>query len=255
MNKKTSEEINILREGGQILGTIVSQVLALVQPGISTWKLDQEAEKRIRAAGGVPAFKGYRGGLNAPPFPGTICASVNDEVVHGIPKKECILREGDLFKMDIGMVYKGMITDMARTVSVGVINEEAKKLMDTTRESLDMGISVLKSGAKLYDFAGAVQKHAEQRGYFVTRDLVGHGVGHELHEPPQIPNYVDTKQLNFVFQENMVVALEPMINKGTWKVKMDSDGWTFKTQDGSLSAHFEDTVVITKDGSEILTRI
>lgn len=250
---KTESEIDAIRESGNKLAVILDEVLTQVRPGISTWELDELAEKKIRECGGTPVFKGYDTGGKVP-FPATICSSINNEVVHGIPSKERILSDGDILKVDIGMRFRGMVSDMARTVAVGSITPEAKKLLEVTEEALLAGIAVLRPGAKMLDYAQAVQRVAEVAGYGVVRDLVGHSVGHELHEDLQIPNYVTRTLHNFTFQKGMTVALEPMINEGTWEVDLADDDWTFITADGKLSAHFEDTVLITETGAEILTR-
>lgn len=250
---KSQEDIAKIREGGHLLAGIVEELQAMVKPGVSTLEVDAEAERRIRAVGGRPAFKGYRGRPIDPPFPGTICASVNSEVVHGIPREDMVLKDGDLFKLDIGMVYKERFTDMARTLPVGNVSKDALKILDVTRECLEEGVRNIRDGAKMHDYAGAVQKYAESFGFSLVRDLVGHGVGYEVHEPPQIPNYVDPRHNNFTFSEGMVIALEPMVNAGGWQVNLSGDGWTFVTADGSLSAHFENTYAVTKEGAEQLT--
>lgn len=250
---KTEAEIDALRESSAKLSGVLAEVLAEARPGVSTKELDTLAEAKIRALGGTPAFKGYDTGGKIP-FPATICSSVNNEVVHGIPTENCVLRDGDILKVDIGMRFRGMVSDMARTVAIGTISPEAKKLLDVTEQALLAGIATLKPGAKMLDYARAVQGVAETAGFGVVRDLVGHSVGHELHEDLQIPNYTTRSLYNFTFEKGMTVALEPMINEGTWEVDLAEDDWTFVTADGKLSAHFEDTVLITKDGAEILTR-
>lgn len=250
---KTESEIDALRESGAKLAKVLDEVLALARPGVSTEELDREAEARIRALGGLPVFKGYDTGGKIP-FPATICSSLNNEVVHGIPSKDRILKEGDILKIDIGMRFRGMVSDMARTIAIGEVSPVAKKLLATTEAALLAGIATLKPGAKMLDYAAAVQKVAEEAGFGVVRDLVGHSVGHELHEELQIPNYVTRSLHNFTFEKGMTIALEPMINEGTWEVDLAEDDWTFVTADGKLSAHFEDTVVITENGAEILTR-
>lgn len=255
MTVKSKEDIAKIREGGRILAGIVERLGYLVKPGVSTWEIDIEAEKRIREVGGTPAFKGYRGRPIDPPFPGTICASVNHEVVHGIPRKDGILQNGDLFKLDIGMKYKDRFTDMARTYAVGNISKESRKLLDVTKQCLEESVQVIRDGAKLHDYASAVQKYVESYGFSLVRDLVGHGVGYEVHEPPQIPNYVDAGHTNFTFREGMVIALEPMVNVGAWQVKLADDKWTFVTIDKSLSAHFENTYAVTKERVEQLTAV
>ncbi len=250
---KTESEIEALRESGAKLSLVLEEVLQAAKPGVSTAELDELAEAKIRAAGGTPAFKGYNTGARTP-FPATICSSLNNEVVHGIPSHERILKEGDILKVDIGMRFRGMVSDMARTVAIGSVSPEAKKLLEVTEEALLAGIAVLRPGAKMLDYAQAVQRVAEVAGYGVVRDLVGHSVGRELHEDLQIPNYVTRTLRNFTFEKGMTVALEPMINEGSREVDLAEDDWTFVTADGKLSAHFEDTVLITENGAEILTR-
>lgn len=250
---KTESEIEALRESGARLARVLSDVLAQAKPGVSTQELDELAEKGIRASGGTPIFKGYNAGAGKP-FPATICSSINNEVVHGIPSTKRVLKEGDILKIDIGMRFRGMVSDMARTIAIGGVSPEARALMDVTEAALLAGIAVLKPGAKMLDYAHAVQSVAEEAGFGVVRDLVGHSVGHELHEDLQIPNYVTKSLYNFTFEKGMTVALEPMINQGSWAVDLAEDDWTFVTADGKLSAHFEDTVLITETGAEILTR-
>ncbi|EKE11656.1 MAG: Methionine aminopeptidase [uncultured bacterium] len=249
---KSEKEIEAMREGGKILADIMEKVGAQVFPGKNTFEIDALAEKLIIEAGGKPVFKGY-GKESGNPFPGTICASINQEIVHGIPSKNVILKEGDILKIDIGMRYKGMITDMARTWAVGKISEEAQKLLDVTRESLNIGIGKLRAKGQLSKYSCAVEDHAKKFGFSPVRDLVGHGVGKKLHEDPHIPNY-KSKEDDVKLKEGMTLAFEPMINAGKPEIKLGEDGWTYVTRDGKLSAHFEDTVLITKGGVEILTR-
>jgi len=251
--EKSAQELKSLRESGKCLRTVLATVIQAVQPGISTKELDTIAEREIRAAGGIPIFKGY-GSEWGKPFPASLCTSLNQEVVHGIPSEKRVLREGDLVKLDIGLRFEGMVTDMARTVAVGSVSAEAERLLRITRESLDFGIENIRAGAHLSDYARAVQGHAERNGYAVVRDLVGHGVGHELHEDPQVPNYFHAGIRDFAFTKGMVLALEPMINAGGLQVRIAPDGWTFVTNDGKLSAHFEDTIIVTESGTEIVTR-
>lgn len=251
---KTEKQLAAVRESGKRLAHVMHVLSKTVGPGISTKEIDLLAEREIRRLDGIPVFKGY-GAESGRPFPASVCISLNDEVVHGIPRVERIVREGDLIKLDMGLRFKNMITDMARTFAVGEVSLEARKVLEVTRESLDRGVACLRDGARLSDYAGAVQSYVEASGCSVVRDLVGHGVGHDLHEEPQIPNYVSKRMFNFTFRKGMVVALEPMINIGSFEVKMGSDGWTFVTCDGSLSAHFEDTVIITESGSEVVTRM
>lgn len=249
---KSEAELEGLRESGARLSIVLAELALSVVPGISTRSLGEEAERLIRKQGGMPIFKGY-GSEWGKPFPAAICISVNEEVVHGIPSAR-ILREGDILKLDIGMRYQGMVTDMARTFPVGVIAPDAARLITATKESLDLGISKIRSGARLSQFAQAVESRVKQGGFSVVRDLVGHGVGRELHEEPNIPNYFVKGMENFSFRKGMSVALEPMVNMGRSAVRLADDGWTYKTADGSLSAHFEDTLIITESGVEIVTR-
>ena len=250
---KTADEIGRLRESGRRLANVLETVIASVRPGVSTLHLDVLAEKLIRQAAGTPIFKGYESGA-AEPFPATVCTSLNEEVVHGIPRAEKIIQEGDLVKLDIGMRFDGMVTDMARTVMVGTVTSEAQKLVAVTKESLRRGITELRPGAHISAYARTVQGFVEANGFSVVRDLVGHGVGHELHEDPQVPNYIPREMDDFIVEQGMTLALEPMVNMGTYAVQVASDGWTFVTADGKWSAHFEDTVVITEHGADVVTR-
>ena len=250
---KTEREIESLRESGKRLSVVLAEVIEAARAGVATMELDILAERLIREAGGTPIFKGYGAGSGRP-FPGSVCISINEEVVHGIPSAKRILQDGDILKLDIGMRFEGMVSDMARSIAIGTVSPEAEKLMKVTEESLLAGISVLKPGARVSDYARAVQEHVEKNGFSVVRDLVGHSVGRELHEDLQIPNYLTRELPDIVFQRGMTLALEPMVNAGKFYVKMGPDGWVFVTSDGSLSAHFEDTVVITDKGVEILTR-
>jgi methionyl aminopeptidase len=249
---KNQQEINGLRASSKHLARILDEVLAFAQAGVSTLELDTLAETKMREIGGIPIFKGY--GSSTRPFPGSICSSLNNEVVHGIPSDTCILKEGDILKIDIGMRYEGMVSDMARSIAIGEVSKEAVRIMKVTEESLLRGIQTLRPGAKVSDYARAVQSHVEQAGFSVVRDLVGHSVGRELHEDIQIPNYVTRDIPDLRFVAGMTLALEPMVNAGTYEVEMADDDWTFITADDRLSAHFEDTVLITDDGVEILTR-
>lgn len=253
MRLKNQEQFEALRESGKRLLGVMNAVERAIMPGVSTAALDDIAEQSIRKCGGIPIFKGY-GGEYGPAFPASICTSINDEVVHGIPKKDRIVREGDLVKIDMGLRFRGMVTDMARTFAVGIVSDEAEKLLRVTEAALLRGISTIRIGARLSDYARAVQQHVESNGFSVVRDLVGHGVGFELHEPPQIPNFSFSGKKDVKFCSGMAVALEPMVNAGEYPVRLSKDGWAFLTEDGSLSAHFEDTVIITENGIEIVTR-
>lgn len=244
---KSKDEIELMRDAGRIVSEILDELEKAVAPGVSTWDLDQLAERLIYQKGARPAFKGYRG------FPSCLCASVNAEVVHGIPSRKRKLQDGDLMKLDFGVIYKGYFGDSARTVPVGNVKPEAQALIDATRESLYKGIEQMKPGNRVGDIGAAVQKYVEGKGFAVVRDFVGHGIGKALHELPQVPNYGDAGS-GPKLRPGMVLALEPMVNVGTFKVKLLDDDWTAVTLDGKLSAHFEHTVAITEDGPDILTQ-
>ncbi|MEI8096824.1 MAG: type I methionyl aminopeptidase [Candidatus Moraniibacteriota bacterium] len=251
---KTEDEIARLRESGRRLAQVLATLIASVRPGMSTKEIDILSEKLILETGGIPIFKGYMGGSDRP-FPATLCTSLNEEVVHGIPNAKRIIQEHDILKLDIGMRYQGMVSDMARTIKIGTVSPEVDKLVTVTEESLRRGIAELRPGARISGYAHAVQSYVESNGFSVVRDLVGHGVGHELHEDPQVPNYTSKNMYDFVLRKGMTLALEPMINIGTYKVKIAPDNWAFITTDGKWSSHFEDTVVITENGAEVLTRM
>lgn len=243
---KTAGQIEKMRKSGEITRDALSLIEKSIKPGISTKTLDKIAYDYIISRGATPNFLNYNG------FPGTICASINDEVVHGIPSKHAILKEGDIISVDMGAILDGWHSDAARTFGVGKISDEAKKLIDVTRESFFEGIKYAKHGAKLGDISAAIQKYAEGYGYGVVRDLVGHGIGRSLHEDPSVPNF-GTAGKGVRLAEGMTLAIEPMINEGTWKVAVLDDDWTVVTADGKLSAHYENTIAITKNGCEILT--
>ncbi|MDE2312076.1 MAG: type I methionyl aminopeptidase [Patescibacteria group bacterium] len=247
---KTETEIAEIAEGGRILHDILYQTAGLVKPGVSTWELNEFAEQAIVAAGGRPSFKGYGDKRN--PFPAGLCTSVNDVVVHGIPSRDKILKAGDIIGLDIGMEYKSLYTDTAITVPVGNVSVEAKKLIEATKKSLSAAIAQAKAGNKIGDIAYATQKTAEAAGFSVVRDLVGHGVGYEVHEDPAVPNF-GKKGAGETLREGMVIAIEPMLCQHNYFLQFEADGWTISTKDGGLSAHFEHTVAITKNGARILT--
>jgi len=245
---KSAREIELMALGGKILGDAVETLRAAVRPGISTGELDEIAETFIRSHdGAVPAFKGLYG------FPGSICASVNNEIVHGIPSKKRVLKDGDIISIDVGVGYKGYFTDSATTVAVGTISAEAQRLLDVTQQSLEAGISAARLGNHIGDIGAAVQAVVEEAGFSVVRDLVGHGIGVEFHEEPQVPNYGKPKRREKLVT-GLTLAIEPMVNVGGPATKQLSDRWTIVTADGSLSAHFEHTVAITDDGPRVLTR-
>lgn len=249
---KTPKEIGIMREGGKMLSGIMDELGRIICPGQNTHEIDELARKLIFDFGGIPIFEGYGGPEN--PYPGAVCTSINSEIVHGIPRKDRIIRDGDIVKLDIGMKYRGLITDMARTFPAGKLPKTSQKILDVTRESLNVGLSKLGPEKRLSDYSKAVERYVRGHGFSVIRELVGHGVGRHLHEDPQIPNY-ETGGKEIILKEGMTLALEPMVNEGEREIHLENDGWTYVTKDGKLSAHFEDTVVITKDGYEILTRL
>ncbi|NIM05555.1 MAG: type I methionyl aminopeptidase [Armatimonadetes bacterium] len=243
---KTQEEIEMMRRAGRIVGVCLRKIRETAVPGISGEELDALMEVTIRGLGGRPSFKGYGG------FPANFCLSINDEVVHGIP--DCrVIREGDIVSADVGAVVDGYHADAAITFGVGEISAEAKKLIGVTKAALFMGIDQARVGKRLVDIARAIQNYVEKAGYSVVRDLVGHGVGREMHEPPQVPNTVIPGRSPSL-KAGMTLAIEPMVNMGDWKIRREADGWTYRTCDGSLAAHFEHTVAITEKGPLILSR-
>ncbi len=251
---KTAEEIELMREGGKILAEILNEVVNNAKPGVNSLELDKLAEELVYKRGGRPSFKGYGNSRN--PYPATLCVSINEEVVHGIPSNDKILLDGDIVSLDIGMQYPakdGMYTDMAVTVGVGKVRNETKRLIKTTQKALENGIRECKGGNLLSQVSAAIQETAEKERFSVVRTLVGHGVGQEVHEDPQIPNYI-TGESDIVLKPGMTLALEPMINIGDYQVKLLDDGWTFITEDEKLSAHFEHTVLVTDGEPEVLTR-
>lgn len=251
---KTEKEIEFLRECGKRLSCVLDELEKAVKPGITTKELDKLAEKLIRATGDTPAFLGYQPyGANFP-YPGTLCVSVNDEIVHGIGKESHVLKEGDIIGLDLGMVHNGLITDSARTVAVGKVSEAAQKLLGATKRSLEIGILAAKAGAYSGDIGCAIERFAKPLKYGIVRELGGHGVGRQVHEEPYIPNYGTRKGIGVKLKPGMVIAIEPMLNIGKRGIILDKDGYTYRTADRSLSAHFEHTVLITKDGPEILTK-
>ncbi len=243
---KSQREIELMRESAKILANVMETLEHSVHPGMTTKDIDDMGEKLIRKAGCIPSFKDYNG------YPASICVSVNDEVVHGIPTKDRVLEEGDIVSLDAGAIYKGYHSDMARTVAVGEISEEARLLIERTRQSFFEGIKQACEGNHLYDISNAIAAYCEGFGYGVVRDLVGHGIGTHLHEDPQIPNYRMLRR-GPKLSRGMTLAVEPMINVGTWEVEWLDDDWTVVTLDGSLSAHYENTILITDGEPEILT--
>lgn len=244
---KTSRELSLMKEACRISAGALRVAGEAVRPGISTWEIDKIAYDYIKSQGAEPNFLGLYG------FPATACISINDEVIHGIPSKTRILKSGDIVSIDLGAKINGYNGDNAATFACGDVSDEAKRLMDTTRESLYEAIRFAVPGGKIGDIAHAVQSYCEERGYGVVREYTGHGVGRELHEDPSVPNY-GTAGRGVRLLPGMTIAIEPMINQGTARIKVLPDGWTVKTVDGKLSAHFEHTVAITKDGPVILTQ-
>lgn len=248
---KTKEEIEVLREGGRILAKILDEISHHVSPGVTTKGLDTLAESLIISAGGTPSFKGYRVAGAPVPYPASLCTSINDEVVHGIPSDR-VLKEGDIIGLDIGMQYNKLFTDMAVTLPVGVVDKKLLSLIDVARESLHWGISAAKPGGYTGDIGSAVQRFVEDHDFGVVRQLIGHGVGYKVHEDPEVPNF-GKKNSGTRLSSGMVLAIEPMVTAGDWHVRLADDGWTWLTKDGSYAAHFEHTIVITENGAEVLT--
>jgi len=242
---KSRDEMETMDRCNRVVTQILAALARQVEPGITTKDLDRTAERMCHEAGVRPAFKGYRG------YPAVLCASVNEEVVHGIPSAKKVLREGDIIGLDFGVVLDGYYGDAAITVPVGRVSGEAEDLMSVTRESLRRGIAAARPGGRLSDVSATIQSHAESRGYSVVREFVGHGIGTSLHEDPQVPNY-GTPGSGPILKEGLVLAIEPMVNAGSPAVRIGSDGWTASTVDGSLSAHFERSVAITADGPWVL---
>ena len=243
---KTPQEIEKMRKSGQILASVLNEVEASLKPGITTETINAIAAKKLKKLGGSSAFLGYYD------YPAVICISVNDEVVHGIPGKK-VIKNGDVVSFDFGVNYEGMITDAARTILVGAPNKAKSSLIASTAASLDAGIKQVRAGARIGDISAAIQSVLDDHGYGIVRDLVGHGVGHQLHEDPNIPNY-GKENSGPVIEAGMTIAIEPMATLGSYKVYTADDGWTVLTRDGSIAAHFEDTVLVLENGFEILTR-
>ena len=244
---KRPEEIARMRHAGSILADILEELRAELRPGVTTGHLDEIAERRIREAGAVPSFLNYHG-----TFPGSICASINDEVVHGIPSPKRRVREGDLVSLDIGCIYQGWHADCARTWAVGEVPREVRELIDATQRGMEAGIAAAVPGNRLGDVGAAIEAVAHERGYGIVRPFVGHGIGQSMHEEPQVPNY-GRPGTGLRIEAGMCFAIEPMFNLGGEEVYVEDDGWTVRTSDGSLSAHFENTVAVSADGPEVLT--
>jgi len=262
---KTLNEIEVMRQGGKILAFVLFELAKAVKPGITTKELDELAEKLIYQKGALPGFKGFDG------YPSALCTSVNEEIVHALPSKRK-LKEGDIIGLDLGVLWppescsscsfvqgcakqKAMFTDAAQTLAVGKVEPEAKKIIAVARGALDVAVAKIKPGRKLSEISSAIEKYINQQGFSVIRDLMGHGVGYELHEAPEIPNFASQSFKDAVLKEGMTLAIEPMVSAGSHRIKKSKDKYGYETEDKSLSAHFEHTVVVTKKGCEILTRI
>lgn len=251
---KTPDEIEILREGGKRLAFVLNKVKEKIAPGISTWELDKYAHDLIMEMGDYPAFLNYKPEGASSPYPASLCVSVNEEVVHGIPSKDKILKEGDIVSLDLGLKHKGLYTDMAMTVPVGEISSGTKKLLETTEKALEIGISAAQGGMRIGDISHAIESFVRGYKYGIVEVLAGHGVGKAIHEDPFIPNF-GKAGTGAKLIPGMVIAIEPMLNAGTKNVNLARDGWTFRTADRKKSAHFEHTILITDGEPEILTRI
>ena len=243
---KTDDQIELMRQSGHLLAKVHEELHQAIHPGMSTMEIDTIGEKLIRQMGGIPNFKNYEG------YPASICVSVNDEVVHGIPHPDHILQEGDIVSLDAGLIYKGWHSDAARTWGVGQISEEAQKLIDVTKQSFFEGIKMARAGNRLFDISKAIDAYVTPYGYGIVRELTGHGIGQHLHEDPMIPNYQQHRR-GIRLEKGMALAVEPMINAGSREVAWMDDDWTVVTYDGCISAHYENTIVITDNEPEILT--
>jgi len=244
---KSPREVGLMRRAGVILSDVVDHLRGFVQSGMSTLEIDEEVEEFIEARGATPAFKGYRG------FPATVCISINDEIVHGIPSPHRRIKDGDIVGLDLGCIVEGYYADCAFTLAIGDVPPRVRELLDVTRESLDLAIAQCTPGKRLSDVSHAVQRHVEAHGFAVVRAFVGHGIGRALHEEPQVPNFGDPGR-GPQLRPGMVLAIEPMVTMGTYDVRILDDGWTAVTKDGSLAAHFEHTVAISENGPDVLTR-
>ncbi|MEN8148271.1 MAG: type I methionyl aminopeptidase [Planctomycetota bacterium] len=248
---KSAREIDIMREAGRIAGEALMRMGELVRPGVTTLELDQEAERTILSQAATCEFNGYHG------FPANVCSSVNEQVVHGIPSKKIVLKEGDIVGLDVGARYRNYIGDTARTFPVGEVGDDVRALLDVTEKCLYAAIEVIGPGRKLWEVSESVQKLAEKHGYGLVREYAGHGIGTRMHEDPQVPNYVDmsSRYAELTLRPGMVICVEPMLNLGVSDVDVLDDGWTVVTADRKMSAHFEHTIAVTEDGAEILTKV
>lgn len=250
---KSKNEIDLMKEAGKIVAIALEKIEEAIKPGVTTFELDRVAEEVIRKFGAIPSFKGYKGFPGAIDFPASICASINDEVVHGIPGLR-MLKDGDIISIDIGACLNGYHGDAARTFPVGNVSAEAERLIEVTKQSFYEGIKKAVRGNRIVDISVAIQEYVEKNGYSVIRDYVGHGIGREMHEPPQIPNY-RTRERGPRLEHGMTLAVEPMVNSGGYSVKLLDNKWTVVTADGSLSAHYENTIAVTEEEPIILTKL
>ena len=247
INIKSEREVALMRQAGKIVATVLAMLAEKIEPGLKTKELDIIAEKEIKRLGGIPSFKGYRG------YPASLCVSINDEIVHGIPG-ERVLKEGDIVSLDLGAIYRGYQGDAARTMGVNGVSIQAAALMQATENALLAGIEMARPENRLGDISAVIQRYAESRGFSVVREYTGHGIGRQMHEEPLIPNF-GSPGTGPVLKRGMTLAIEPMLNAGDWRTRLGSNGWTVSTADGQLSAHFENTIVITDGEAEILTLI
>lgn len=245
-SRKSSSEISLMREGGEKLSRILGQVCDRAVAGANAKDLDAFAERRIREEGGTPSFKGYEG------FPGTLCVSVNEEIVHGAPLASKVFREGDIVSLDIGMKYEGFHTDMAVTIPIGKVADETRRLLRVTKKALKRGVKKVRAGVRTGDIGNTIQRYVESQGFSVVKELCGHGIGKELHEDPQIPNF-GKRGKGFPLKEGMVICIEPMVAEKDWRIRQGRDGYAYCTNDGLLSAHCECMIAVGQDGGEVLT--
>ena len=252
--RKNQTELEKMRAAGLLVYRILSTLREMVREGVSTLDLETTAEKMMTEAGARPAFKGYSNPAAGSKFPYVLCVSVNDEIVHGMPSEKKILKRGDIVSIDTGVQLNGYYGDSAITVAVGEVSAEAQRLIDVTRESLELAIDKVRPGNRLFDICGTVERHVTANGFSIVREFVGHGIGTQMHEEPQIPNYVDRRNENPRLKEGMVLAIEPMVNAGAAGSRVKPDRWTAVTEDGKYSAHFEHTVAVTANGPWVLTR-
>jgi len=257
IERKSNEELELMRQAGRIVAKVLAAMREEAQPGVSTAKLDALAEEIITQHQAIPAFKGYpHNGQND--FPASICASINEEIVHGIPSSHRVLREGDIISIDVGSIYKGFYGDAAITLAIGEVDDETHRLLETTESALMAGIAKAHTSNRLWNVIGAIQSHVERQGFNVLREYQGHGIGRNMHEKPDLPNYLAPRghrPKNYPLMSGMTIALEPMVVAGDWRTQVLDDGWTVVTADGKRSAHFEHTIAITDGEPEILTRL